>query len=353
MGGAQMCFLDLLPAFAAKRWRVYAAVPEGPFSERLSLGGVTVSPISSGRFRSGAKSPMDLLRFATDLCSQCGGLEEIIARYRIDTVYVNGPRVLLSACLAGKRMPLVFHAHNHVGGKLEQFLLRRCVRSARGAVFACSSSVAQDYQALPDSRTVHVIPNGVPDQGFRDRSFDLREGVSVGIIGQISPNKGQMDFVEAAAVLSSRFPCVQFTICGTPGPRNESYAARVRDLSRNLPIRFLGWQDDVRHVLSRLDLLVIPSASEGMPRVMLESFSAGVPVVAYPVGGIPEAIRDGETGFLVEPCSAQGLAASVESLLAGPAEKLRCVARAARLAWEKVYHVDIYRTSIMDALSEI
>src|SRR5437879_2331964 len=115
----------------------------------------------------------------------------------------------------------------------------------------------------------------------------------------------------------------RFIICGAPlfsDAAAARYFERVREAAAGLPFEFSGWCDDVGAALSQLDLLVVPSApGEATTRVILESYAAGVPVVASSSGGIPEIVSDGETGFLVPPGNPTRLAAKIREALADPA----------------------------------
>jgi len=99
--------------------------------------------------------------------------------------------------------------------------------------------------------------------------------------------------------------------------------------------------------------LVIASKTEGMPRVMLEAFCAGVPVVAYPVGGIPEVITDGETGFLAPERTASALAARIREIMLLGQGPLRRVAAKARREWERCYTVEIYRKRVTNLMERL
>jgi glycosyltransferase involved in cell wall biosynthesis len=167
----------------------------------------------------------------------------------------------------------------------------------------------------------------------------------MGIIGKLCRQKGQGDFLRAAKIIADVFPESQFVICGS-GDDTE-----LRSLARGLPVEFLGWRDDIAAVLSELDLLVIASRQEGLPRVMLEAFSAGVPVIAYPAGGMCEAIEDGKTGilapgFLAPEFSPEALASRIGSV----SGELSGVALAARQCWEQRYTVTTYQTRILDVM---
>ena len=101
-------------------------------------------------------------------------------------------------------------------------------------------------------------------------------------------------------------------------------------LPGGLPIELAGWMDDVYACLSQLDLLLVPSAGhEATTRVILEAFAAGVPVVAFPSGGIPEVVDDGVNGLLTAD-AAEMAQRSVE-LLTGDARRLIAMAHQARL----------------------
>ena len=160
------------------------------------------------------------------------------------------------------------------------------------SVVACTGAVAPRVRA----DKLRVIENGTPGMGLRERRWT---GWRIGMIGSISPEKGQLEFLRAASILARQFQDARFVLCGAPVSPQGDYFRMVEKYAGFLPVDLLGWRDDVGPVLAELDLLVIASKAEGMPRVMLEAFSAGVPVVAFPVGGIPEVIADGETGFLV------------------------------------------------------
>jgi len=133
----------------------------------------------------------------------------------------------------------------------------------------------------------------------------------------------------------------------------SDYFESVRLRARDLPVEFPGWQRDVSAVLGKLDLLAVPSLEEGMSRSVLEAFSAGVPVVAFPTGGIPEAVVDGVTGFLTRERSGPALAARIREVLAMNPESLWRVVREARTAWGLSYSLSIYQDRITNLLETL
>ena len=87
------------------------------------------------------------------------------------------------------------------------------------------------------------------------------------------------------------------------------YAAQVRTDAEGLPVEFAGWVDDIYACMAQLDLLLVPSAGhEATTRVILEAFAAGLPVIAFASGGIPEVVDDGVTGLLAKTSRGDGAA---------------------------------------------
>lgn len=343
LGGAQRCLLDLMPELEARGWTASAALPgNGPLVDLLRARRAQIHPIPCGPYRSGSKSKGDAVRFASDLPGQISAIRALAS----DLVYVNGPRLLAAAAIAcGRRLPVLFHAHSPIPAGYSMRVARWSLRKSGATIVACSNSVAPDIS----SDKVRVIPNGTQDLGFRQRTF---ETLRIGIIGRIAPEKGQDIFVRAVRLLAGEFPDARFVICGAPIFGAEKYFENVRNLAEGLPITFLGWREDIAEVLRELDLLAVPSKTEGMPRVLLEAFSAGVPVIAFPVGGIPEVILDGETGFLVNNASTEALASRIHEIARNPTS-LREVAWNARQAWERSYTVEIYRKNVTDLMARL
>jgi glycosyltransferase involved in cell wall biosynthesis len=342
--GAQKCLVELLPAIEQRAWRASAAVPgDGPLVKLLRARNIQVHQIPCGPYRTGSKSIADMVRFTHDLRRQVSVLREL----NFDLLYVNGPRVLPGAAMAyGDRAPVLFHAHSRIPAGLESWLTGWSIRNMNATVVACAKAVAPI--ARIDKLT--VIPNGTPDMGLREHRWT---GWRIGMIGSISPEKGQVEFLRAISILAQQFKDARFVLCGAPASPQGNYFRMVEKYVDFLPVDLLGWRDDVGQVLAELDLLVIASKMEGMPRVMLEAFSAGVPVLAFPVGGIPEVITDGETGFLVKERTSKALAARIREIILLGQGPLRRVAGQARREWERKYTVEVYRkniTALMESL---
>jgi glycosyltransferase involved in cell wall biosynthesis len=140
----------------------------------------------------------------------------------------------------------------------------------------------------------------------------------VTLVGRLTAQKGIDTLLDAAVAVRDRFPGALFLIAGD-GPDRAALEARTRAHGLNGAVRFLGFREDIPHILAASDIVVMPSRSEGLPHLLLEALAVGRPVVASCVGGIPDVVRDGETGLLVAPDAPDQVAASVLRLLAEPA----------------------------------
>ncbi len=100
------------------------------------------------------------------------------------------------------------------------------------------------------------------------------------------------------------------------GSLREKLEKQMKSLGLEEKFIFTGWREDIPEILSILDLLVLPSLNEGVGMVLIEAQGLGVPIVASRVGGIPEIVRDNQTGILVSAGDADSFAGAIKSLLA-------------------------------------
>jgi glycosyltransferase involved in cell wall biosynthesis len=349
LGGAQQCLLDLVPAMQAAGWNVTCAVPgDGKLIQKLSDLGVTMASLRLARLTSGRKTPIDFLRFALHVPRLAGDITRLAAR--ADLIYVNGPRMLPAAAWAARKLrrPLVFHCHNHLTENSARKLAGFSLQLASARVIACCRYVARPLWPYIDPGRMHVIYNGSAEtSGTRPAP---RAETRIGVIGRIAPENGQIEFLKAARLFLEKSYRCRFVICGAPlfgDPEADRYFERVRETAAHLPVDVLGWRDNVPSVLADLDILVVPSPSRtATPRIILEAFAARVPVVAFVSGGIPEIVINHKTGFLVEPPTAEALAARLGAMLDAPGE-LRAVADRAYETWKEKYTLERYRRDVL------
>jgi glycosyltransferase involved in cell wall biosynthesis len=181
-----------------------------------------------------------------------------------------------------------------------------------------------------------VIGNGLPASAFAETPCALprRPGLlRVGMIARMNTRaKNHSTFLRAAARLHDKFPDVEFVLVGD-GPLRVELEREAESLGVAGQVKFLGDRRDIPAILASLDVSVLPSASESLSNVILESMAAGVPVVASNVGGNPELVA-GDRGILFAPENVDEAVAAIETLLRDPARRAELGINARRFAQE-------------------
>lgn len=354
VGGAQRCLLDLLLAFRRRQWRIQLAVPgTGVFAETARSVGVAVKhlpPCSLSKIQKSMGESWNYTRWCLKISRMfaCEG-----AVFEPSLVYVNGPRLLPAAAYFARknRIPLIFHAHSRILQRTALSLTGLSLKYSRAHVVACCRYVADSLRQYVPANRLKVIYNGVSNLHDSSR-FALKPIRVIGVIGRIEPEKGQLDFIRAARIVHQTFPHCRFLVVGSPLlSASDAYVQQLLEESRDLPFRFLPWQDSIWGALSQIDLLVVPSAwFDATPRVISEAFSAGVPVIAFACGGIPEMVQDNVTGFLVHTRSAEALANRMLDVLADDGNTTRQVVLNARRAWGDRFRLEIYQQEICETV---
>ena len=353
LGGAQRCLLDLLPAFLEAGYVAHLAIPDGgPLNDAARRLGVTTHSIPCGAYTPGRKGWRDAACFGADLPRQAWRIASLVSEHRVDLIYVNGPRLLPAAALGARGRAVVFHAHSVVAQEAAVRLSRWALRSTNAAVIAACRFVLAPLMAAIQKGRSRVIYNGVARMECAPHRRSNNDPFRVGVIGRIAPEKGQLEFIHAARLVQ-REQRWEFVVCGDALFSNPEYGRRVRHEAEGLPIEFTGWRDDIRDVLSTLDVVVVPSAAvDATPRVILEAFSAGVPVVAFRSGGIPEIIEDGVTGVLSAP-TPPDLAATLLELFSKGSALLDGISARARATFAARFTLDRYRAEVLDAIGSV
>jgi glycosyltransferase involved in cell wall biosynthesis len=355
LGGAQQCLLDLIPVLRQREWKVHVAAPDGPLAARCRDIGATFSAIRCGPYSRGSKTPRDILRFAFELPGLRGEIARLAERFRADLLYVNGPRLLPAAAWASRgRRAVLFHCHSFLGRPWSALPAGISLWRSRARVVASCQFVAQPL-ARWCANTPTIVYNGVPASRFTRSEFAPGGVWRIGIVGRIAPEKGQVDFLKMARLLAKRDHDCRFVVCGaviSSDPASIAYREEVLRLAQELPVEFTGWRETADSIFSELDVLVVPSApGEATTRVILEAYAAGVPVVAYPSGGIPEVVTNGRTGWLVSPAIPHALSKCIRELISGPRERIWELSRQAHEEWRAKYTLEEYRRRIVEIIS--
>ncbi len=250
-------------------------------------------------------------------------VRNLCATLRPDIVHTHGYRtdVLHGPTARSAGIPAVATVHGFTGGnwknRLYEHLQRRAYRRA-DAVVAVSKPLRENLIArgVPPER-VHCVPNAWADPiPFLDRDEALRvlnlpaSAWRVGFIGRLSHEKGPDIFLEAFARLAGESANRVEAILLGDGPMRSSLVARAGILGVSESTRFLGAIDSAGRLIRALDVLVLSSRTEGTPMVLLEAMAAGVPIVATPVGGVPDVVSEREA-VLVPSGDPEALASAI------------------------------------------
>ena len=147
-----------------------------------------------------------------------------------------------------------------------------------------------------------------------------RDKVVVGMVACFKPQKSPVDFVKVAAGVLEQRDDVHFVMIGD-GELREDIENKIAESGIGDDITLLGWRRDMPEVYRNLDVLVLTSLWEGLPRVFAEAMANELPIVATNVDGASEAIIDGKTGYLHRPHDIEGMTQSVLRLVSAPEER--------------------------------
>jgi len=144
------------------------------------------------------------------------------------------------------------------------------------------------------------------------KKFSERDKI-IGYIGRLSPEKGVENFLIGAASFLGQYPEFKILVCG-----KGQLANNVKNLAKNYSnVKYLGFipDEELHEFFNRLQLLTLPSdpyGTEGIPNVIIEAMACGTPVLATPVGGIPDVIKNGKTGFIMKDNSPESIAENIK-----------------------------------------
>jgi hypothetical protein len=352
-GGAQQGLLELLPSLRARGWEAVAGLPgDGELFPRFREAGFAAVRIRCGPYTPGSKSFGDAARFLAGTPVLARQIRRLAAGFSPDLVYVNGPRLLPGVAYAGLRVPVLFHSHSYLFPGLVRRLAGLSLRKCGACVVGSCRFVADPWRPFVRPDRISVIYNGVAGPEAPRPPGPPSRTPTIACIGRIAPEKGQREFVAAAAIIRRAFPGCRFVIYGAAlfGEAGTlRYDAEVRETAAPLGVEFAGWVTDVYSALRSVDLLLVPSAGhEATTRVILEAHAAGVPVIAFRSGGIPEVIEEGHDGWLAG--STEEMAGRAIELLTGDPSRLAEVSSAARLTWCRKFTLDRYHQELLDAM---
>jgi glycosyltransferase involved in cell wall biosynthesis len=320
VGGTEMNAVRTAEQLDSSRYRLTVVTlrGEGPLSERYRAVGIPIVrfPIHNLYGVATIKQSVRLARFLRD---------ERVGIVHCHDQYSN-VFTTLSARLAN--VPVVIASKRWLHSTLTYRIANGIGFRAATRVLANSESVATSLRRDDhlDSKRIVVIPNFVDDRAFRPPADGERErwraelaldgdALVVGIIASLLPIKDHATLLRAVAQLADRFPKLRVVVVGE-GPERERLAQLATALGIGEVVRFAGLRPQVPSFHYLFDVSVLCSVSEGFPNSLIEAMAAGRPIVATDVGGVRDAVRDGENGLLVPARDPAALASALGRLLA-------------------------------------
>lgn len=304
-GGPEKQMLGLARHLPAGLRSVFVTFPEHgqcrPFLEEVRRHGFT---------------GLELIHNFPEMRRSANEVTQTLRNLRPDMITCSGYKPDLLGWLAGRRLgvPVVAVCHGWTSAtwkvRVNETFDRWVLRFMDAVVCVSQAQADKVVRAGVAEKKVTVIRNAIGGEAFAEPAPEYRERLRslfalrprwiVGAAGRLSPEKGFDQFVEAAALAHRSNPELGFVIFGD-GPMRQELARRIAGHGLQGTVVLAGFRTDLEGYLPHLDLVAIPSFTEGLPVILLEAFAAGVPAVSTSVGGVPEVIDDGVSGWLVPP----------------------------------------------------
>ena len=314
-GGAEKMLISLANSLDRSRFRpVVVLLKTGWLHDQLKARGITthIVPLSRTVDPGWVRRMRGLLQ------------EENVAVMHAHEFYMNCYCALLSR-LTGVPSVTTVHGKNYSSAKwYRRAAYRAAARHSR--MIAVSEGIADflaDDVGVARERLT-TIRNGIDHEAFAPKAgvrAEIRaelqltpEQPVIGCLGNLYPVKGHTHLLDAAATVCKKYPDAMFLFAGR-GHLLESLQRQTDRLGLTRNVRFLGFREDSTRLLMAMDIFAMPSLSEGLPLSILEAMAAEKAIVASAVGGIPEVLREGESGLLIPPGDPAALAGAVLRLL--------------------------------------
>ena len=259
---------------------------------------------------------IDELNKGTGLCLKIiPQLIVLTKRLAIDIIHTHNPGPqfygAIVGCLTGLPVIHTKHGRNYPTDKKKVWLNRfsSFLTDKIVAVSQNAADVCLKVEKIPSTK-VSVILNGIDINSFfpaGNGPEKARGVVRIGIVARLSAEKDHQTLLKACKQLATHTTGFHLDIIGD-GPLRDTLEKTIRTHRLNTYVSFSGMRHDVPELLRQLDMFVLSSTTEGISLTLLEAMATGLPVVATSVGGNPEVVIDGETGYLVPPQNPEEMA---------------------------------------------
>jgi L-malate glycosyltransferase len=351
ISGAEKVLLAILRGLDRTEYEVHVLCPaENDLQSALAAEDVPCSTIPTLQARFTLR-PYRLIRYITSFVAVISAMREHLNRLDPDIVHANTLRAGIAATITtiGTGRTVVWHVQDTLPKHPLSFIIRLLAYLSKSTqVIAVSAATAHAFSGRLSFRgRMHVIHNGVDLNRFAMKptgSSALKqelklqqESFLVCAVGQICARKGLRELLDAFSLIYSDAPDMHLAIAGKPVFDHEkaymfSLISQASALGIADRVHFVGQRTDIASILQSADLMVLNSRDEPFGLVLVEAMSCGTPVLATRVGGIPEIVCDGQSGWLVDRDDTQALAIKMFTL----SQQHDLLARVVRVAYETV-----------------
>lgn len=323
-GGTQIWVAEAIQAFIRKDQKVSLLAPEGSWI------------VAQCRHTGAIISTYDYDEIVREDQKNQHNWTKTLSDWDVAICTVHPPREGFHCSVFAARCIKQASLHTHlipktgtiVPGYLREFYLPdKTIRSSVITITAFTRRYLIDAYNIPPEM-IALIYQGTDTQRFRHSDRALKEAQNryplpidaspiLGSIGSFENRKGHFVLFDALEeMITSSLPNVHLLLVGD-GPDEKKLKERVNTLGLDQHISFFPFTDEPNYIFEQLDMTVLSSLyKEGLPNVLLESMSMGIPVVSSNIGGVPEIVIDGETGLMVEPGDKSALAGAIKEIWA-------------------------------------
>jgi glycosyltransferase involved in cell wall biosynthesis len=276
-------------------------------------------------------------------------LRELLEAKKLNIVQVHDPHALSVAWMARAHKQTILLSHRRVANRLTQSAIGLARYRAARRVVAISKYVAQSVLLSGISKDkIEIIYEGVeiPPATTAETHAASRKhlklpahGPLLGCVGYLLPEKGQEVLIRAMPAVLTAHPECRLVLAGD-GPCRQSLEALARELEVAEAIVFLGFVENIAEVYRALDVFVFPSLAEPLGTSLLAAMAYGLPVIGVRSGGVPEIVKDGHDGLLVQEPEAKKYAKAINTLLSDSG-KAKQLGEAARETAQKRFSADV------------
>jgi len=348
LSGAERSLLDLFAHLDREEVKPYLACPEGELAKRARQLDVEVIPCSIAPFRR-THNPAALSSYMLTWVAGRNQLRKIAESLKPKIIHSNSATAHLYAGSTAKKLdvPCLWHARD-LGRS--PFPVNSICRRAE-AIVAVSQCVADFLRAEGFRRSrIKRIHNGIDAEAWRSSvsRSDVRAEIGLQpesrmllMAAQFAPWKRHEDALHAMPHILQHEPSAHLVLAGCDlrgchAELQENLKTLAEELGIHEQVHFIGLRDDMPDLINAAEVIIIPSDAEPFGRVAIEAMALETPVVGTRAGGLPEVVRDGETGLLIVPRFPESLANACLTLLRNPSLARR-LGEAGRARVEKLF----------------